>query len=282
MEKVLRSVLVCSKVPNRKEEDFYPGEGEMPIGGYREEVTRKLIEEFRKTGDIGIRNRIVAWHQGLVRTIARRFICRGEPLEDLIQEGFIGLLKAVELYDPSQGAKFSTYATYKIAGCIEHYLRDKSRLIRRPAWIQEWCSRVQRETNRLRQALGREPSLKEIADSLKISLSFLASLQEAMAMGDVSSLDVPKSEGGGDQPLSFLDQIASPERGSVDLEERISLSQAINRLRPEEALVVSLFYLEGLTYKEIARQMGVTVSKVRHLTASGLKRLRVLMNANRE
>ncbi len=282
MEKVLRSVLVCSKVSIGKEGDFYRRREETLEGGCREEITRKLIEEFRKTGDIGIRNRIVAWHQGLVRTIARRFICRGEPLEDLIQEGFIGLLKAIELYDPSQGAKFSTYATYKIAGCIEHYLRDKSRLIRRPAWIQEWCGRVQRETNRLRQTLGREPSLKEIADSLKISLSFLASLREAMAMGDVGSLDAPKTEDLEDHPLSLLDQVASSERGSIDLEERISLSQAINRLRPEEALVVSLFYLEGLTYKEIAQQMGITVSKVRHLVASGLKRLKILMNADRE
>src|SRR6266571_1627780 len=104
----------------------------------------ELLREYRKTGRQEIRDQIVIQYTNLVESVARRFAGVAEPMEDLVQEGFIGLITAVDGYNPDKGVKFSTYATHFVIGQIKHCLRDRGKIIKEPAWLQELNQKVTR------------------------------------------------------------------------------------------------------------------------------------------
>jgi RNA polymerase sigma factor (sigma-70 family) len=142
-------------------------------------VHRWLQEYARRRGDGNGRSsedlplpvlkaKIARAYAGLVESVARKFVGTGEPLEDLAQEGYLGLLSALEYYDPQKGVRFSTYATHFIGGAIRHFLRDRSRMIREPAWLQETAVRVERSIESLTATLEREPTSGELAAALVI------------------------------------------------------------------------------------------------------------------
>ena len=110
-----------------------------------------------------LKARIASHFTSLVESIARRFVHTGEPFEDLVQEGFLGLLSALENYDPSKKVKFSTYATHFVAGAIRHFLRDRGKIIKEPAWLHELYTKISRASDSLTQRLGRPATSAEIA-----------------------------------------------------------------------------------------------------------------------
>ncbi len=118
----------------------------------RQEV-EATAREYRRTKDLALRDRLISQHLYLVQTVARRFSGMGEPQEDLLQEGAMGLINAVDLYDPDRGVQFSTYATHLVEGQIRHYLRDKGKLIKQPAWVQELTTKIMKATEALTQEL---------------------------------------------------------------------------------------------------------------------------------
>ena len=120
-----------------------------------------MFRAFREAQSLAVARPIGLQALHLVQSVARRFSGLGESLDDLIQEGSIGLLKSVDLFDPERGVKFSTYACHLITSQIQHYLRDRGRLIRQPAWVQELNTKVSRATEQLAQELGRDPQLAE-------------------------------------------------------------------------------------------------------------------------
>ena len=114
----------------------------------RDEVDA-LIREYRQTEDATVRDRLIAKHLYLVQTAARKFAGLGESHEDLLQEGAMGLVNAVDLYDPDRGVQFSTYATHLVEGQIRHYLRDRGKLIKQPAWVQELTTKIVKASDAL-------------------------------------------------------------------------------------------------------------------------------------
>src|ERR1043165_6647901 len=120
---------------------------------YHEGGITRLLQEYRQSRNPEIRDQIVLHFTNLVESVARRFSGAAEPVEDLAQEGYIGLITAVDLYDSSKNVKFSTYATHFIIGQIKHYLRDRGKIIKEPAWLQELNQRVARAVASLTQQL---------------------------------------------------------------------------------------------------------------------------------
>jgi RNA polymerase sigma-B factor len=244
----------------------------------KEEVD-SLFREFRRTGDAALRDRIIAEHLYLVQAVARKFAGLGESHEDLLQEGAMGLVNAVDLYDLSRGVRFATYASHLIEGQIRHYLRDKGALIRQPAWVQELGSKIGKAADSLAHRLARSPTVSEIAKHLRTSEASVAQVIKAREGTKVSSLDAPKPEdgkgGGGGKDLEKI-VVEPTSRGLEDLapEDRIFLREAIGRLKALERQVVHLFYYLDLNQTEIARRLGISVNYASYLLRSALAKLR--------
>ncbi|MHB0913258.1 MAG: sigma-70 family RNA polymerase sigma factor, partial [Armatimonadota bacterium] len=149
-----------------------------------------MIAEYSARGNADARDRVVLQYKNLVESIARRFAGSGEPIEDLTQEGYIGLISAVNGYDAEKGVKFSTYATHFIIGQIKHSLRDRGKIIKEPAWLQELNHRVNRVIEALSQELGRHPTDTEIAKVMHVPEQTVAELMTTREIFKVSSLDV--------------------------------------------------------------------------------------------
>jgi RNA polymerase sigma-B factor len=212
-------------------------------------------------------------HQRLVYSLAHRFRKYGEPLEDLVQEGFLGLLRAIDHYEPQHGARFSSYAATKILSSIRHYLRDRHGLIRQPAGKQELRYRMARESARLRHLLNREPTALEIASSMEVSEDQVAELQSFSDLCQVQSLEELRE---GDDPEEPAWDPLADERpsGCLHLEEEIALRQALENLDERRARVLRLVYFEQQSCAEAAETLGVTYAQARLLISSSLSQLR--------
>src|SRR2546425_11596332 len=170
---------------------------DMPIEACRrlsDPEIHSLLNSYRQTRRAEYRDQIVMQYTNLVESIARRFAGATEPAEDLVQEGYIGLITAVDGYDATKGVKFSTYATHFIIGQIKHYLRDKGKIIKEPAWLQELNQKVVKVVESLAQELGLPPTHAEIGKLMEMSEENVSDLITTREVFKVASLD-----GGSDQ-----------------------------------------------------------------------------------
>src|SRR6202011_4283172 len=158
----------------------------------REEI-RRLLREFARTRDPKIRDRLVELNSDLVHFIARRFANRGEPLEDIEQVGFVGLIQAIERFDPSLENEFSTFATPTIAGEIRRYFRDRSWAVRVPRRLQENLIRVNGASQQLQHELGHAPAAAEIAQRLGLEPEDVLAALEVQPAQHTISLEAPTS-----------------------------------------------------------------------------------------
>src|SRR5437879_10164595 len=172
-----------------------------PHDDEREELRRKF-DEYHRTGDTGLRDQLVTAHLGLAEYLARRFANRGEPLDDLIQVASVGLLKAVDRFDPGRGLEFSTYATPTIVGELKRHFRDKGWAVRVPRRVQELHLRLAKVVNALGQELGRSPTIAEIAQHAEVTEEEVLEAIEAGHAYRVASLDAPT--GGGEDDAGSL------------------------------------------------------------------------------
>ncbi|GGS76760.1 RNA polymerase sigma factor RpoD/SigA [Nonomuraea spiralis] len=232
-----------------------------------------VVRDGRRAKDELIRSNL-----RLVVAAARRYAFRGLPLLDVIQEGNLGLIRAVEKFDHARGYKFSTYGMWWIRQAIERGIHDKSRTVRLPIHVAEELSRLLRIGRRLAADLGREPTDGELATSAELSRAQVAALRRAGQ--EVISLDIPVGELGEGR---IGDMIADEDGLEVqELTERRAMSadvqHVVTALPPREAFVIRLRY--GLTgqqaqsYTEIAARLGLTRERIRQLERQALKRLR--------
>lgn len=241
---------------------------------------QQQFRDFQQTRDTVVRDTLVCRHLHLVHNMSRRFNGLGESMEDLIQEGSIGLLKAVDMFDPDRGVKFSTYASHLITSQIQHYLRDRGRLIRQPAWIQELNTKVQRTTEQLTQELGRDPQLAEVAERLNLSEGSVSSAVATRDLNNVISLTAP-SDNSTESDIPLLDKEKSLstklDAMQIPVEDRIFLDEAISQLKTLEQNVIRLFFFEDLNQSEIARKLGISVNYSSYLLRRAINKLRAMM-----
>lgn len=216
--------------------------------------------------------RLVESHLGLAKSLARRFVNRGESYEDLVQVASLALVKAVQRFDPNRGVAFSTFATVTVIGELKRHLRDKCWSVRAPRRLQQLVADLAKATEELSQELGRSPTIHELAIACSADDGDVLEAMEAGRNYRSTSLDA----------LSVNDSDGSPigiELGDEDdelslAEDRMSLSPYVRNLPPRQQRVVALRFVEGLTQSEIARRIGVSQMQVSRLLSSALASLR--------
>ena len=249
----------------------------------QEENTAALLKVSPATSDPKARERLVAQYANLVESIARRFAGASEPVEDLAQEGYIGLLTAIDLYDPAKKVKFSTYATHFIIGQIKHCLRDRGKIIKEPAWLQELNQRMTRTIDALGQQLSRPPTHLEIARMMDMTEEAVTEIMMTREVFKVSSIDggTDSEEDGGSAVDMDRKQRSDPSTSfQLPVEDRIVLETAMLKLKELEQHVLFAFYFKDLNQTEIARQMGISCNYVSHILRNATKKLKNILNTD--
>ena len=249
--------------------------GRIPLLTYEEEL--ELAKRILK-GDEEAKQKLAESNLRLVVSIAKKYVGRGMLFLDLIQEGNMGLMKAVEKFDYTKGFKFSTYATWWIKQAITRAIADQARTIRIPVHMVETINKLIRTSRHLLQQLGREPTPEEIAAEMEIPVEKVAEIQKIAQ--DPVSLETPIGEEDDSHLGDFIQDDDSPaphDAASYTL-LREQLEEVMNTLTPREAKVLKLrFGLEdgkSRTLEEVGREFNVTRERIRQIEAKALRKLR--------
>jgi RNA polymerase sigma-B factor len=233
----------------------------------------ELMRRYHVDGDREARRAVIERTMPLVRTLARRYVNRGESLEDLVQVGSIGLIKAVDRFDISRELRFSTFAVPTILGEIKRHFRDHAWSVRVSRGIQELNAKVAREADRLSTRLGRSPTIEELAAATESTVEdVLEAMQGAQAYNTV-----PLEEPADDSPGAERFGIEDP--GFAAAEQRAELWRVLAALPARERSIVLLRFFEGLTQREIADQIGISQMHVSRLLRHSVESMRVQLGA---
>ena len=209
-------------------------------------------------GDKEARDTLFKENTGLIYSVAKRFLGRGVEMEDLFQIGSIGLLKAVDHFDPSYEVRFSTYAVPMIVGEIKRFLRDDG-ILKVSRSLKENCGRIYQAKEKLEKELGREPGLDEIAAEVELSLEEVILALESTA--EVESLHKTIYQGDGND-ISLMDRLPEKENGQEQALDRIFLDEMLQSLDARERQLIGMRYFQNRTQTEIAAELGVSQVQV--------------------
>lgn len=251
----------------------------MRMGSVRkltEDEIQEKLAEYAATRDPKIMDELVIQYANLVESIGRRFVGACEPLEDLTQEGYIGLIASLDKYDADKGVKFSTYATHFIIGQIKHYLRDKGKIIKEPAWLQELNQKMTRVIESLYQRHNRQPTEKEIGEVMQMPERTVREMLTTREVFKVASLDGDKDDNSNSRDTEKI----SDEKlvtFQLPIEDKIVLETALDRLKDIEQQVIADHFYKGLNQTEIAKKLGISCNYVSHILRNGTKKLKKIL-----
>ncbi len=228
--------------------------------------------EYQRTRDRRLRDELVEEHIPLARFLARRFDHRGEPSDDLLQVALLGLLKAVERFDPDRGLQFSTFATPTIVGELKRHFRDKGWAVRVPRRMQELHLQLANAVGTLTQELGHSPTPGDVAARLGVSEEAVLEAMEAGGLYRLTSLDGTTS--GDEDSAELTTMIGEDDRGYERVEQRSQLYELLGTLPERERAIVYLRFFDGLTQSEIATRVGISQMHVSRLLARSVEQLR--------
>ena len=234
--------------------------------------TKELFHRYKDLVDEDARDQLIVNHLNLVRFLASKFKNRGEPLEDLVQVGTIGLIKAIDRFDPSRGLEFTTYATPTIMGEIKRHFRDKGWSVRVPRRLQELSAKVNQATDELTNELQRPPSVEEIAKHLGASVDEVLEAMESSSAYSSVPLETSGSDSDDDAP-AVIDHYATVDQDLASSDDRMVLEDAIREFSPREQEVIRMRFLDGLTQVEIAKRLGISQVQVSRLLRRTLKKV---------
>ena len=223
-----------------------------------------------KNGDISAREQLIEGNLRLVLSVIQRFEKRGESPDDLFQVGCIGLMKAINNFDPTKQVKFSTYGVPMIAGEIRRYLRDNA-TIRVSRSIRDVAYRVLQCKEALILKLGRDPTLEEISKELDLPEATVSEALDAVC-APVSLYDPVYADGG--DPLTVMDQVRDNKNTDENWLERIALQDAFRSLGEREKHILSLRFFDGKTQMEVANLVGISQAQVSRLEKSAISAMR--------
>jgi RNA polymerase sigma-B factor len=231
-----------------------------------------LLRHYHEDGDLQAREQLIEQNLPLVRSLARRYAYRGEQLEDLVQIGAIGLIKAIDRFDLERGVELTTYATPNIIGEIKRHFRDKGWSVRVPRGLQELNVQLSRLVEQLTVQLARSPTIPELANAAGVEEE---EVLEALESGRAyTSLSLSAGGGGGDDDLDLLDSLGTEEHQYAVSEDRALLAPGFKALDERERRILQLRFFEGLTQSQIAQQVGISQMHVSRLIRRSLERIR--------
>lgn len=234
----------------------------------RREESRRLLRAYCETGDPTVRERLIELHLPLVRALARRYANCGERLEDLVQVGSIGLIEAVDRFDPQRGNELAGFAAPTICGEIKRHLRDRTSTVRIPRRLADLNRRLHPRQASLAADLSRAPTLAELAHDAGVDTHEVA---EALATDRArAAVPLPASgELGGElESAIVVDDAFDPS------EDRLLLAAGFRTLDERQRRILHLRYFAGLSQVEIAREVGISQMQVSRLIRTSLERLR--------
>jgi RNA polymerase sigma-B factor len=220
---------------------------------------------------------VIDWYLSMSESVARRFAGRGEPLTDLTQVAAIGLIKAVDRYDPTRGVPFASYAIPTMVGEIKRYFRDAGWTVRVPRRLQELAPQLAVAVEDLTQALQRSPTTQELAAHLRVSRDQVVETRRCASAYQSWSLEQPVA---GTEDLRLIDMLTSVDLGLDAVDRRETLRWALGRLPVRERRAIGLRFVGEMTQSQIAARIGVSQMQVSRLLTRSLIRLRDAMQAD--
>jgi RNA polymerase sigma-B factor len=240
-----------------------------------EKNDQELLRRYHQENDLEAREKLIEQYLPLVRSLARRYSYRGEQLEDLVQVGCIGLIKAIDRFDIDRGVELTTYATPNIIGEIKRHFRDKGWSIRVPRGLQELNVRLSHLVEDLTVQLERSPTIAELAKAAGVEEE---EVLEALESGQAyATLSLSAGGGGGSDDGSDLDPLESLgelEHEYEVSEDRAVLAPGLRALDDRERRILHLRFFEGLTQSQIAQQVGISQMHVSRLIRRALEKIR--------
>ena len=241
-------------------------------------TNEQLVAEYVATRSPRVLDELVRRNQRLLHHLLKRFAYAQEPYEDLLQVANVGLLKAVQRFDPEKGRTFSTYAAALIEGEIRHHLRD-SLLLRQPRWVRKVHGEISAAQAELTHKLRRTPTLGELSERLNIT-----------EQGIIEVLQLYARVGAPEEPLTGDEFAAGAERAAVHslrlqsftlpVEDRITLYDALDKLSTAERRIIYLLFFREFTQQEVATALGLTQKKVSRESIRALARLKSVLQRN--
>jgi RNA polymerase sigma-B factor len=225
------------------------------------DLTRELFVAYHRNGDETARDELVEMYLNLVKYLASRFRNRGEPIDDLVQVGTIGLIKAIDRFDVERAVEFTTYATPTIVGELKRYFRDKGWAIKVPRRLQELSFKVNQAVDALTQQLQRSPQIPEVAEYLGVTSDEVLQALETFEAYNFVSLETDRSTDG-TESFSILEYVGQDDALMAVVDDRTILSEAFKKLNSQEQHVLYLRFFQGLTQTEIATQLGISQMQV--------------------
>ena len=230
-----------------------------------------LIVAYRRDGDIAAREQVLVELLPVVRALASRYAGRGEPLDDLVQVGAVGLIKALDRFDVDRGVNFTSYAIPTVIGEIRRYFRDRSWALHIPRPIKELSVRLNRVVDQLTAELGRSPTIAELAEASGASEEDVIDALECTAAYSTRSLDAPFEEGGDE---SLAETIGSEEGGYAEVEETAIVAEGLDALEERERRIVEMRFFSEMTQSQIAAELGISQMHVSRLLRKALALMR--------
>src|SRR6476469_8263287 len=232
-----------------------------------------LLRRYHEHGDLQAREQLIEQYMSLVRSLARRYSYRGEQLDDLVQIGSIGLIKAIDRFDLERGVELTTYATPNIIGEIKRHFRDKGWSVRVPRGLQELNVQLSRLMEQLTVQYSRSPTIPELAKAASVEEEeVLEALESGRAYSSLSLSSGGTQEDG--EELDPLESIGSEEHQYEVSEDRAVLAPGFRVLDERERMILHLRFFEGLTQSQIAQQVGISQMHVSRLIRRSLEKIR--------
>jgi RNA polymerase sigma-B factor len=231
-----------------------------------------LLRRYHEEGDLQAREELIERYMSLVRSLARRYSYRGEQLDDLVQIGAIGLIKAIDRFNLDRGVELTTYATPNIIGEIKRHFRDKGWSVRVPRGLQELNVQISKLIEQLTVQLGRSPTIPELAEAAGVEEeAVLEALESGRAYSSVSLSTGASDEEG---ELDPLESLGSEDHEFEISEDRAVLAPGFKVLDARERKILHLRFFSGLTQSQIADQIGISQMHVSRLIRRSLEKIR--------
>ena len=248
-----------------------PARARRPSSGSDTAADLRLLRRYAITRDAGDREALIHRYLPLARFAANHYARASEPFDDLLQVASLGLLKAVDRFDPDNGATFASYALPTMLGELRRHFRDRGWAVRPPRTLQEHALLVERTTTDLGRALGRAPTVAELADATRLALEDVLEAREAMAAHAATSLSAPA--GGDDAGSELGDLIGTDDPEFARADDRATVAALVRTLTHREREILRLRLEEDLTQSEIGARVGLSQMHVSRLLRDILVKL---------